>query len=1283
MFEALVYSTLGVAPLQGAALVRKDSSDCIVQVGGMVTKKDRNHPPSHYLQLRILNIPSATWSPQAVVTNGYFNRAYHACAVLGEDIYVFGGENVAERNVCLPLQHFQQAESDILKISKGFFGYKTVPVSSRTEVPAENLALVGHTATVVRDGDQQYVILFGGFVPSLSGKAKLNTDIYIFGYEDVLVGGEEDHHGGSRELQKIATLKVLETDPAAPNKPAPRAFHTAHVLSTAADSDGGSCQILIQGGQSVVSTSADENKNSVLDDFWLLDLTAHLAYLRQEALLVKQKALEPVAPVAAAPTGKGAKETKKDTKKDDKNAPPPKPAAPYVQWIPVTLPSDYLIENETSGTEEAKGNGEVTKDTKVQLKRSDHTLSLWPLTSDSNADTEGTKDFQLLLSGGYRDLSSSGELYKSANAAVLYLRCEHSNTSATLSFTPPIFKAASTTANPRLTSSRAPTAISSWRPEVLHGSRAMRITAQDVLNPQGQSTNDPVLEAELASLTADLIADDEAVAVLVCGGHVSFRPSASVESPWAQSAADWAPANHHLRDLSATISASRTITTILPTDPVTVSAMSSPRYQQQPRSAFANAVDADDNYDEVTFAGFVDRTLCLLSADETDDASHNSKGRSKEDKQRQRQRQAARDYLRRVANGREDPVELRRRLLDQLRRANTAAAALHTEHRRIVYRETGDIYEGDVVSVAALQAVSSEDSAGVDPAVAEEARLAIMASQDGVVPHGEGRMEYAATGNVYEGQWRRGQRHGRGEFVDQTAQTKYTGDFRANRRHGSGITVDTNNKSNTSNGHGEDNKELQRPRWEHRGTYQEDVFHGDGRFVDFRQQLIYSGPFVRGLKQGTGRILRLSDAAIANHHNSSNEEAQKDAAEDETLCAEGVWQDDRLVGWGTAYALPILSLNILKGRLPLSVMPPPVFDLSLAHAILEDSPYFVASVTPLVRSVGERHALFQRGVYAGPLFDGQAHTSPSSNNTNTSPENSTQKQGKTQQKASSSPTSPHSNSGQGGASEGVAIYSDGAVYTGQWKQGRRNGFGTYIFGAVPSNNHGDADAAGSESNSRPALEYRGKWVGDRRCGHGFLQYPAQLPFHAHVRCVYDGLWQENVYHGTGCLVDYDVDVVYEGRFQWGFKEGGGAVRQRVSHEDEELLALDRRTEMLSLRATLHSEKSPTGVQSPQQSPTIMPPTLATSTTRQSQEWIHDHTVYQQAQAQQQRAASRMRSALTSAGVGLTTGGSNTAAGRGLGTAGGVGGGGSFFESQSQMSSALPSPAPSRGANFRK
>ncbi len=175
----------------------------------------------------------------------------------------------------------------------------------------------------------------------------------------------------------------------------------------------------------------------------------------------------------------------------------------------------------------------------------------------------------------------------------------------------------------------------------------------------------------------------------------------------------------------------------------------------------------------------------------------------------------------------------------------------------------------------------------------------------------------------------------------------------------------------------------------------------------------------------------------------------------------GTWEQDELRGAGQVRNMQIESLNTILSHSNNAV-------LSKATMSATGRQNVAAQIS--TESIGSRTAI-SKGLYSGPVIDGL----PS---------------GET----------------------GVCVYADGSEYNGAWRNGRRNGLGTYIF---------------------PNLdEFRGKWVGDKRSGFGTLT--------SAINPSYEGLWDDNLPHGQGMLALKDGKV-YTGNFVSGRRTGEGKL----------------------------------------------------------------------------------------------------------------------------------------------
>lgn len=98
---------------------------------------------------------------------------------------------------------------------------------------------------------------------------------------------------------------------------------------------------------------------------------------------------------------------------------------------------------------------------------------------------------------------------------------------------------------------------------------------------------------------------------------------------------------------------------------------------------------------------------------------------------------------------------------------------------------------------------------------------------------------------------------------------------------------------------------------------------------------------------------------------------------------------------------------------------------------------------------------------------------------------------------------------------GTMRYSDGSVYVGQWRDGKRNGIGTYSTKLL------------NEPDESKYEKYDGEWVADRKQGRGLSITPGGK---------YEGTFKDDRYNGLGLLTLADGTVL-EGRWLMGSLEG--------------------------------------------------------------------------------------------------------------------------------------------------
>ena len=136
---------------------------------------------------------------------------------------------------------------------------------------------------------------------------------------------------------------------------------------------------------------------------------------------------------------------------------------------------------------------------------------------------------------------------------------------------------------------------------------------------------------------------------------------------------------------------------------------------------------------------------------------------------------------------------------------------------------------------------------------------------------------------------------------------------------------------------------------------------------------------------------------------------------------------------------------------------------------------------------------------------------------------------------------------------GVRVWASGARYDGEFFQGLQHGFGVYVGAPM-----GPASRGGAAQQ-----RYEGSWRAGRRCGYGVASYGRDgddgrdsggvfvCPLgHQHRgsegRCVYDGEWLGDAFHGAGTLTCCDG------------RQHRGAWRRGLPHGPGRRVALPRR-----------------------------------------------------------------------------------------------------------------------------
>jgi hypothetical protein len=262
--------------------------------------------PSTYLQVRLLHIPTATWSPNIIVSNGLLNRAYHASATIRDEVFLFGGVSRSAIGGSGCVTSLEPC-SDVVRIRKGTFGYKssTLPLDEYQHV-VKSAAMMGLSANTCGQ-EQDCVVLFGGYqMPSNGGHHGVySNNVYIFraveekektdSSSSPVSGPTSPRQNMKQQPKKIQyIMKQVEVDANCATPP-PRAFHSA-TLITPNSSNPNQAFLVVFGGET-------EGKHT-LNDMWILDLT--------EVLTAEYKAPEAPAPVVDTKPAKGGKASKNE-----------------------------------------------------------------------------------------------------------------------------------------------------------------------------------------------------------------------------------------------------------------------------------------------------------------------------------------------------------------------------------------------------------------------------------------------------------------------------------------------------------------------------------------------------------------------------------------------------------------------------------------------------------------------------------------------------------------------------------------------------------------------------------------------------------------------------------------------------------------------------------------------------------------------------------------------------------------------------------------------------------
>lgn len=100
-------------------------------------------------------------------------------------------------------------------------------------------------------------------------------------------------------------------------------------------------------------------------------------------------------------------------------------------------------------------------------------------------------------------------------------------------------------------------------------------------------------------------------------------------------------------------------------------------------------------------------------------------------------------------------------------------------------------------------------------------------------------------------------------------------------------------------------------------------------------------------------------------------------------------------------------------------------------------------------------------------------------------------------------------------------------YTGEWLDGKKHGFGTFVYGN--------------------GAKYEGEWIQDQRDGRGTYW----IKEHGKLRKQYAGDWHHDKRHGTGTFF-YDDGGRYDGEWVYNQREGVGRMVYGRKDKDDQL-----------------------------------------------------------------------------------------------------------------------------------
>ncbi|OQR81382.1 hypothetical protein THRCLA_11784 [Thraustotheca clavata] len=376
--------------------------------------------------------------------------------------------------------------------------------------------------------------------------------------------------------------------------------------------------------------------------------------------------------------------------------------------------------------------------------------------------------------------------------------------------------------------------------------------------------------------------------------------------------------------------------------------------------------------------------------------------------------------------------------------------------------------------------------------------------------HGNGTL--TTTHGTYSGSWSNNERSGNGEFKWETQKLKYNGYWKSNVYHGLGVLIDERigftYEGEFVNGHPHGVGKIVYTRGEKKqfsGEWFDGLFHGIGN-LKYSNGEVYSGGFIKGQRHGQGTLI----------------------TDDEEY--DGEWQNDKRHGFGSLYS--IKSKETKEGTWKCNKMAQGKSNTwSILYAngdkfngeIQQGRPWGNGTCRYANGSVytgewvdGLRQG---RGLFVdndGTTFDGEWRNSQPC-------------------KESIYVEIPLTDPTKRTSDKNTIVYDNGDIYVGEMRQGKRHGRGKYTSKNSKHSYEGEWDmdlrhGQGTMTSGSHDFIYDGAWVQNTRTGFGTCVISGVES--------YSGQWYNNAFHGHGKYSEADGSV-YEGEFLCGKKHGVG------------------------------------------------------------------------------------------------------------------------------------------------